>query len=155
METVSRDLVALALERASGQQFEVFVNEFYPSLIGAKFVPLGGVRDGGADGLEQEMVYEEAGFPTAFYQASIQEDHRRKIRKTVERLREFRRHPKVDCVHGAAAQVAARTDRDRIRIPGTIIRSPTTSTMAVGSSTNPRMPPTAYPTGTAVRLVAR
>jgi len=93
METVSRDLVALALERASGQQFEVFVNEFYPSLIGAKFVPLGGVRDGGADGLEQEMVYEEISFPTAFYQASIQEDYRRKIRKTVERLREFGRHP--------------------------------------------------------------
>ncbi|WP_148272202.1 hypothetical protein [Micromonospora maris] len=85
----------IALDRVEGSAFERFVNHFYPSLAGASFVPLGGVKDGGADAFEGDPVYERGGSPGTFYQASVQEDFRGKIRHTVKRLREFGREPKL------------------------------------------------------------
>lgn len=89
------DLVKIALDKVEGFQFERFVHDFYSTLVGASFVPLGGMRDGGADGFDSDAVYEEVGAPTAFYQVSVQEDYRAKIRRTVTRLREVGREPKT------------------------------------------------------------
>jgi len=87
------DLVTVALDRADGSSFELFVNQFYPAIAGATFVPLGGFKDGGADAYETP-IHEDATRAGRFYQASIQLDYEAKIRRTVARLREFRREPK-------------------------------------------------------------
>lgn len=94
-ERVHPDLVKIALDKVEGFQFERFVHDFYSTLVGASFVPLGGLHDGGADGFDSEAVCEEIGAPMAFYQVSIQEDYRAKIRRTVSRLREVRRDPRT------------------------------------------------------------
>ncbi len=91
--TVHPDLVTIALDRADGGSFELFVNQFYPAIAGATFVPLGGFKDGGADAYEAP-VHEDRARPNRFYQASIESDHEGKIRRTVARLREFGRNPK-------------------------------------------------------------
>jgi hypothetical protein len=95
VESVHPDLVKIALDKVEGFQFERFVNDFYPTMVGASFVPLGGVHDGGADAFEGGLIHEEAGAPSVFYQASVQEDFRGKIRRTVSRLREFGRDPQA------------------------------------------------------------
>lgn len=95
MSTINQKLVEIALERASGTEFEHFFHVFYPSLAGIEFVPLGGVHDGGADAFHGEGLFEgKAGRPGTFYQATTQEDHRAKIRHTVKRLKEYGRNPK-------------------------------------------------------------
>jgi hypothetical protein len=86
-------LVTVALDRVAGTPFEDFVNAFYPAISGSSYVPLGGLKDGGADAFFDSGLSEVRGKQGAFLQASIQEDHRAKIRGTVKRLREFGRTP--------------------------------------------------------------
>lgn len=93
-EPIHPDLVKIALDRVTGWQFEDFANSFYAGLVGARYVPLGGVKDGGADAFEGDPVKEEEGRPTIFFQASIETDYRSKIRRTIKRLREFGRDPR-------------------------------------------------------------
>ncbi|MBY8299426.1 hypothetical protein KW538_11025 [Vibrio fluvialis] len=86
METISSELVDIALERVEGFAFEKFAQSFFSVIDGRDFVPCGGVKDGGADGVfrtERETTY---------YQMTRQENHRSKIRQTVGRLREFNRN---------------------------------------------------------------
>ena len=85
-ETVHPDLVEIALERVEGFAFERFAQDFISALEGRNFIPLGGVGDGGADG-----IY-DSGNGRSFYQFTRQENHRNKIRRTVERLRDFGRN---------------------------------------------------------------
>jgi hypothetical protein len=93
--TISTELVSIALDKVEGSTFERFVNDFFPSISGSEFMPLGGVGDGGADAFGGDPVYEKGGAPTVFYQASVQEDFRGKIRHTVKRLRDFGREPRL------------------------------------------------------------
>lgn len=92
---IHAEVAEIALERVTGAAFEQFCNEFFPSLLGVAFQPLGGLRDGGADGFADDPVYERSGRAGHFYQASVEVDPRAKIKKTVKRLREFGREPKV------------------------------------------------------------
>jgi hypothetical protein len=93
MTEIDHRLADIALDRVSGSDFEAFVNAFYPALAGIEFVPTGGIHDGGADGYQETGLFEGTK-PNTFYQASVQQDHRAKIRHTVKRLREFGRDPK-------------------------------------------------------------
>ena len=93
MPAIDHSLVDIALTRVPGGDFEKFVNAFLPAITGIKYVPLGGVHDGGADAFQDTGLYEGA-LPTTFYQASIQANHRAKIRHTVKRLRESGRAPR-------------------------------------------------------------
>lgn len=79
------DLVEIALEKVEGFAFERFAQDFLSVLEGRSFVPVGGIKDGGADGLY------ECGDGRIYYQFTRQENHRDKIRKTHERLNEFER----------------------------------------------------------------
>lgn len=88
------EVVEIALEHVKGATFEQFCNEFFPSILGISFQPLGGIHDGGADAFSGEPVHERAGRADYFYQASVQVDARAKIRHTVKRLREFGREVK-------------------------------------------------------------
>lgn len=98
MRKVDHRLVAIALENTSGTEFEQFFHAFYPAIAGIEFVPLGGVRDGGADAFQDGLILEsqsKSNKHQTFYQASIQQDYRSKIKHTVHRLREFGRDPQV------------------------------------------------------------
>ncbi|MFF1553231.1 hypothetical protein ACFVX3_19570 [Rhodococcus erythropolis] len=94
MESVDPTLVGIALNRASGPDFEDFANDFMAATTGYSFRPLGGTKDGGADGFE-DCLYERTGRTTIFYQASIEKDAEAKIKKTVNRLKEFGRDPRI------------------------------------------------------------
>ncbi|WP_431965698.1 hypothetical protein [Actinacidiphila sp. bgisy160] len=94
MERIPEDVVRIALDKAEGFPFERFAMSFYSSLIGADFVPLGGIKDGGADARDG-AIFEEKGRPETYYQASVEIDAESKIRRTMARLREFGRDPKV------------------------------------------------------------
>lgn len=45
------DLIEIALEKVEGFAFERFAQDFLSALEGRSFVPVGGINDGGADGL--------------------------------------------------------------------------------------------------------
>ncbi|PUB26903.1 hypothetical protein C8K30_105130 [Promicromonospora sp. AC04] len=91
-EPIHADLVRVALERVEGAPFERFSNSFYASLVGATFIPLGGVKDGGADARDG-TIYEDGSQVEHYFQASIEKDYSSKIRRTVARLRDFGRSP--------------------------------------------------------------
>lgn len=90
---VNTKLVHIALNDVPGSVFESFANALYPSIAGEGFVPLGGTHDGGADAFLSSIS--EGSETGTFYQASVEADHRSKIRRTVKRLREFGREPKT------------------------------------------------------------
>ncbi|WP_433723795.1 hypothetical protein ACQP0C_25460 [Nocardia sp. CA-129566] len=94
IERVHPDHIRIALERAEGKPFEQFANAFYSSIVGSKFVPLGGIKDGGADARDGQ-IFGDADDPGSFYQASVTEDPEGKIRRTVARIKEFGRRPTV------------------------------------------------------------
>ncbi|MDA5147121.1 hypothetical protein PEM37_37025 [Streptomyces sp. AD681] len=91
-ERIPDDVIRIALDKAEGFPFERFAIAFYSSLVGIDFVPLGGIKDGGADARDGTL-YEEKGGANTFYQASVEVDTEGKIRRTVDRLREFGRTP--------------------------------------------------------------
>ena len=92
MPTINIKLAEIALERVSGDDFERFFQAFFPSIVGIDFVPMGGMRDGGADAFEAEGLFsKDPKRPTVFYQASTSIDHRQKITNTVTRIREVGR----------------------------------------------------------------
>lgn len=88
------DLIEIALDKAEGFVFEDFSSDFLASVEGRNFMPLGGVHDGGADGLSSRGLF-ETDKQSVFYQVSIQQDHRAKIKKTLDRLKEFGRETRV------------------------------------------------------------
>ncbi len=85
-------IVELALAECSGSSFEQYAQTICAQAFGIKFSPLGGVHDGGADGFEGGLLGTEK--PTHFFQMSVQDDFRAKIKHTVQRLRESERDPK-------------------------------------------------------------
>lgn len=109
LPAINPSLIEIALARVTGQDFEKFVNAFLPAIIGVEFSPLGGVHDGGADAFQGAGLYEGTQ-PNTFFQTSIQENHKAKIRHTVKRLREFGRDPR-SLVY-VTAQVIRMLDKD-------------------------------------------
>lgn len=87
MNYVDPNRVQSALDLVEGFPFERFVSDFMSAMLGASYVPLGGVNDGGADGILE-------GGEGRFVQTSIRKDVAQKVRETVRRLREFGRLPK-------------------------------------------------------------
>lgn len=85
-EYIQADVVRIALDRVEGFPFERFANAFYSSLAGASFVPLGGLKDGGADARDG-MIFQDGARAGTYYQASTEVDVGGKIRRTVTRLR--------------------------------------------------------------------
>lgn len=87
MTTIELNAANLALERCDGASFEKFAQAFLSASLGREFVPLGGYKDGGADGFVAN-----ADEPTEhFMQASIETTYAQKIRRTVKRLEEVGR----------------------------------------------------------------
>jgi hypothetical protein len=80
-------------EASKRDEFRKVFHPFFSSISGIKFVPLGGHHDGGADAFTEQELFEgeKAG---QFWQASIEKDHRSKIRRTVRRLQKVGRDTK-------------------------------------------------------------
>ncbi|MFC7592474.1 hypothetical protein ACFQYP_58705 [Nonomuraea antimicrobica] len=111
-DRISEDLIRIALDKVEGFTFERFVNAFYASLTGATFVPLGGIKDGGADARDGTL-YQDSGRRETYYQASIEVDTEGKIRRTVSRLKEFGRDPRtVIYVTSRVVKYSDRVERD-------------------------------------------
>ena len=93
MNTINHQRIEVALSRVNGAHFEDFANAFLAATFGVQYVPLGGNRDGGADGFLDSGIFEAKGVPGEYCQISRQVNHRAKIQHTVKRLREFGREP--------------------------------------------------------------
>ena len=93
-QSISPDLMEIALKKVEGVAFERFANEFLSIVEGRNFIPLGGGSDGGADAFKYDELFEteRAGL---FYQITVQKNHREKIRSTASRLTEFGRSPRT------------------------------------------------------------
>lgn len=88
---VNHEIVPSTLSRADGTTFENFANAFFSALLGADFVPLGGMHDGGADAYLVGVTEDERG---RFLQSSIRADHRPKISETLKALKKGGREVK-------------------------------------------------------------
>lgn len=86
--------MGIALNRTTGAEFEAFAISFWAALVGAQFVPMGGLHDGGADGFFQDSPWEHPTRSEVFMQASIDKRPTVKIRHTIHRLRDFGRIPR-------------------------------------------------------------
>lgn len=106
LQTIDHRLVDIALERVGGVDFENFVQSFFSAVLGTHYVPLGGIHDGGADGLVASSIFEDND-QTRFLQASVTPDTKTKVRQTLKRLREFGRNPKslVYCTSKSAGPI--------------------------------------------------
>ncbi len=93
-ERIHPELIEIALDKAEGFPFERFATDFLSAVEGRNFIPLGGLHDGGADGVKSRELF-ETGKSNIFYQISVEANHRSKIQKTVVRLKEFGRIPKT------------------------------------------------------------
>lgn len=94
MATVDIKLCGKAIDECDPSSFERFVQAFHGAIVGSTFVPLGGMHDGGADGID-DQIFESSARGSTFLQASKTSEIKRKIRDTISRLREFGRNPMV------------------------------------------------------------
>lgn len=84
---IAREIAEIALMKTNGGVFEVYAQHFFSALLGAQYLPLGGMHDGGADGIILQHVSQTAAQGTHFFQVSIEKDARSKIRRTIKSLR--------------------------------------------------------------------
>lgn len=87
MESVNAKAFEFAIGKITdGFIFERFANEFLSSVLGESFIPVGGIKDRGIDGLEHIFAQEKK--IRNIYQASIDKTPVGKIEKTIEKLLE-------------------------------------------------------------------
>lgn len=91
---ITPDLVKRTLlDNSNGFQFENFVQAFFSALQGQNYKPVGGIHDGGADGIfEENGLFEIEGKNTHFIQISIDKNPKAKIVKTIKRLLDYERN---------------------------------------------------------------
>lgn len=92
-KSIDPKVFAVALKEVAADDFERFGQAFYAAIEGTDFVPLGGVGDGGADGLHERSVFESR-TGSRVLQISKQADTVQKIRNTAKRLKEYGREAK-------------------------------------------------------------
>lgn len=85
------ELIQIALDRASSSDFESFGHRFMTVIRGSEYRPLGGMHDGGADGVIGTSVLESVDAPGLFVQTSTHANPSEKIAQTIRRLREVGR----------------------------------------------------------------
>ncbi len=86
MEPVNSELFEYAIAKIrDGLIFENVMCQFLSQVLGYTFVPVGGVKDRGIDGLEH--LFNRQSYDTNIYQMSIQEDSHAKIRNSLSKLR--------------------------------------------------------------------
>lgn len=104
VRTVPEHLFQYMLKNISGSRFETFAKLVFGSVFGEDFVPLGGMHDGGADGLLSSYIQEIRGKPNTFIQFSVTAEAgvKKKVQDTIEALRKAGREPK-QLIYGSNA----------------------------------------------------
>ena len=87
--------ISIALDRCDTTAFEKYAQTVFGAVLGNAFKPLGGNKDGGADGFVEPDVHEDTKRPSVFFQASKEIDTIGKIRRTAAALRKSGREPKT------------------------------------------------------------
>ena len=87
--------IPIALEKCDTTSFEKYAQTVFGAVIGNTFKPLGGHKDGGADGFVDANVQEDTKKPTVFFQASKEIDTEGKIGRTIKALKKAGRDPKT------------------------------------------------------------
>lgn len=85
---IEPNVLSLALDAMSKEDFEMFAQVFMEDRYGKKFEPTGGMHDGGQDGFFVSADHT----PSEYVQISKQKDIIAKIRKTLRRLKETNRN---------------------------------------------------------------
>lgn len=86
MEPIDPTLFSSTLDIfTNGTEFEEFAQVFLSQVIGYEFIPHGGIKDKGIDGLETIIM--RRGREKDIYQVSIQKDYIRKIDDTIDKLK--------------------------------------------------------------------
>jgi hypothetical protein len=87
--------IPIALEKCDTTSFEKYAQTVFGAVIGNIFKPLGGHKDGGADGFVDADVQEDTKKPTIFFQASKEIDTEGKVGRTIKALKKAGRDPKT------------------------------------------------------------
>jgi hypothetical protein len=87
--------IPIALDRCDTTAFEKYAQTVFGSVLGNTFKPLGGHKDGGADGFVEPDIQEDDKRPSVFFQASKEVDTEGKISRTINSLKKAKRDPKT------------------------------------------------------------
>lgn len=95
IKPVSEDLFRYVMKDIAGVRFEVFAKRVFAAVYSEQFVPLGGIHDGGADGVMSAYVQQVQGKATTFIQFSATDDSKAegKIKDTIAALKKVGRNP--------------------------------------------------------------
>jgi hypothetical protein len=87
MELVDPRLFEYSLSKIeNGSIFENFANQFLSQVLGYKFLPAGGIKDRGIDGLE--YIFYREGYEAHIYQMSIEKDYLGKLKGSLKKLKD-------------------------------------------------------------------
>src|SRR5215831_1023995 len=87
--------IPIALDKCDTTAFEKYAQTVFGAVLGNTFKPLGGHKDGGADGFVEPDIQEDEKRASVSFQASKEVDTIGKIRRTIEALRKANRQPKT------------------------------------------------------------
>lgn len=95
LRIVPDDLFRYLMDGVTGAHFEAFAKQVFAAVFGEEFIPLGGIHDGGADGVLSSYTQEVKGKPTTFIQFSVtrEDGGRGKVNDTIQALRNAGRNP--------------------------------------------------------------
>lgn len=96
LQPVTDDLFKYLLARVSGARFEQFAKQVFTAEFGEAFSPLGGLHDGGADGVLSSYIQEVQGKPNTYVQFTTTDETgaKRKMHETIAALRKCGREPR-------------------------------------------------------------
>ncbi len=87
MEGVNPKEVEVVLSKIEdGFIFEKFASSFLSSILGYNFIPHGGIKDRGIDGLQH--TYSRENYDKLIYQFSIEKEPQHKLMSTLAKLKE-------------------------------------------------------------------
>src|ERR1700722_10634515 len=95
MAEVPPSSIPIALDKCDTKAFEKYAQTVFGSVLGNTFKPLGGHKDGGADGFVEPDIQEDEQRASVFFQASKEVDTEGKIGRTIKALRKAGREPKT------------------------------------------------------------
>jgi hypothetical protein len=95
MAEVPPSSIPIALDKCDTTAFEKYAQTVFGAVLGNTFKPLGGNKDGGADGFLEPDIQEDEKRASVFFQASKEVDTVGKIRRTIKALQKAGREPKT------------------------------------------------------------
>ena len=85
MESIDQNSFKLAINKIDdGNIFEDFGLSFIGGVLGYEFIPVGGTKDKGIDGLQH--IFTRKGFTKIIFQLSTEKDFKGKIKGSIEKL---------------------------------------------------------------------